>query len=351
MNINIIKYQNIEPKIDKSVKLALSSIIIGNTIINKNTAIGDSVVIRGDGECISIGKNCTLKSASTVHVASNFLGTKIGDNCIIEKYCVIHACELGNGVLVGENSVIMDGSIVGNNSIILPNTLVPPRKIFKKNSLIGGAPAKLINNIDLKLYDTYLNKNSKKSNENMLLSDVSYTKHIKKQELSFKKLNKIEDNIFIATDIKYNCKLTMQSKSSIWFAVNLHSTNETGEVFIDEGSNVQDNTIINTEGKRVNIGKRVTIGHNVIINGNIEIEDDVVIGIGSILEENCVIKKNAFIGAHSFVKKNTIVPEGQIYAGKPASFFRNVTEKEKAYFSNGQKIYLELSSNYLKELT
>ena len=85
MNNNIIKYQNIEPKIDKSVKLALSSIIIGNTIINKNTAIGDSVVIRGDGECISIGKNCTLKSASTVHVASNFLGTKIGDNCMIEK--------------------------------------------------------------------------------------------------------------------------------------------------------------------------------------------------------------------------------------------------------------------------
>ena len=37
MKSNIIKYENIEPKIDKSVKLALSSIIIGNTIIKKNT--------------------------------------------------------------------------------------------------------------------------------------------------------------------------------------------------------------------------------------------------------------------------------------------------------------------------
>ena len=48
--------------------------------------------------------------------------------------------------------------------------------------------------------------------------------------------------------------------------------------------------------------------------------------------------------------KNTIVPEGEIYAGKPASFFRNVSEKEKVYFSKGQKIYVELSSSYLKEL-
>ena len=350
MKFKIIKYQDIEPKIDKSVKTASSSIIIGNTIIKKNTAIGDSVVIRVDGECISIGKNCIFKSASTVHVASSYLGTQIGDNCIIEKYSVIHACELGNGVLVGENSVIMDGSIVGNNSIILPNTLIPPRKVFKNNSLIGGAPAKLINKVNHKIYNSFLNNNSNKSKDNLLLSDVSYTKHIKKQDLSFKKLNKTEDNVFIAPDIKYNCKLTMQSKSSIWFAVNMNSNKKKGEVFIGEGSNVQDNTIINTEGKKVNIGKRVTIGHNVIINGNIEVEDDVVIGIGSILEGNCVIKNNAFIGAHSYVKKNTIVEEGQIFAGKPASFFRNVSENEKVYFSNGQKIYEELSNAYLKEL-
>ena len=343
MSNSLIKYQGIEPKVHKLVSFSSSSKVIGNTTINKNTTIEDSVIIRGDGECITIGENCLFKTASTVHVASTFLGTKIGNNCIIDSYSVIHACTLGNNVLVGENSVIMDGSFIGENSIILPNTLVPPRKIYKKNSLIGGSPAKLINEIDNKFYNTYLNENSNESKE-------SNIKHIKEYNSKFKKLNKTGDNIFLAPDIKYNCNLIMQSRASIWYAVNISSNNKSGEVFLGKGSNIQDNTIINTEGKKVNIGQRVTIGHNVIINGNIDIEDDAVIGIGSVLEENCFVKKNAFIGAGSFVKKNTVVPESTIYAGKPAKFFRIVTAKEKDYFSNGQKVYEDLSKNYLQEL-
>ena len=70
--------------------------------------------------------------------------------------------------------------------------------------------------------------------------------------------------------------------------------------------------------------------------------------MGSILEENCFINKGAFIGANSYVKKNTVVPINQIYAGKPAKFFRNVTSKEKNFFSLGQKVYEKLTKEYLK---
>ena len=70
--------------------------------------------------------------------------------------------------------------------------------------------------------------------------------------------------------------------------------------------------------------------------------------MGSILEENCIVEKNAFVGANSYVKTNTVVPEGKIYAGNPAKFFRDVTQQEREFFSLGQKIYENLTVEYLK---
>ena len=48
------------------------------------------------------------------------------------------------------------------------------------------------------------------------------------------------------------------------------------------------------------------------------------------------------------MKKNTTVPSGKIYAGRPARFFRNLMAKEKEYFSMGQKVYVKLTEEYLK---
>ena len=98
------------------------------------------------------------------------------------------------------------------------------------------------------------------------------------------------------------------------------------------------------------IEKRVTIGHNVIILGKSHIKNDAVIGMGSILESDCIIGNNSFIGANSFVKAGTIVPDNTIFAGNPAKFFRKVNEKEKLFFKEGQKIYVNLTCDYNKLL-
>ena len=127
----------------------------------------------------------------------------------------------------------------------------------------------------------------------------------------------------------------------------LHSPDNKGSVYLGLGSNIQDNSIFNTKGKDIYIGDKVTIGHNVIIDGNCRINNNAVIGMGSILEENCIVEKNAFVGANSYVKTNTVVPKGKIYAGNPAKFFRDVSQQEKEFFSLGQKIYENLTLEYL----
>ena len=335
-----IKFLKYFPYIADNVSISSSAKIIGNTNISKNTKILDNVIIRGDGEKIEIGENCLFEKRCTVHVASDLLGTKIGNNCIIEQFAIIHACLIGNNVKVGENSVVMDGSTIGDYSIILPDTLIPPGKKFDNFSLISGSPAKLIKNIDTNYYNKFNDLKSK--------SNFRFEEYLKKINLNFQSIQFDENKIFIAPDALIGCSTIAKPNSSIWFSTVLHSPDDKGSVYLGSGSNIQDNSIFNTKGEDIYIGDRVTIGHNVIIDGKCRIDNNAVIGMGSILEENCVVEKNAFVGANSYVKTNTVVPEGEIYAGNPAKFFRDVSQHEREFFSLGQKIYENLTLEYLK---
>ena len=335
-----IKFLKHFPHVADNVSISSSAKIIGNTNISKNTKILENVIIRGDGEKIEIGENCLFEKRCTVHVASDLLGTKIGNNCTIEQYAIIHACLIGNNVKVGENAVVMDGSTVGDYSIIRPDTLIPPGKKFDKFSLISGSPAKLIRKIDNIYYNRFNNLKSK--------SNFRFKEYLKKINLNFQSIKYDADKTFIASDALIGCSIIAKPNSSIWFSTVLYSPDNKGSVYLGLGSNIQDNSIFNTKGKDIYIGDRVTIGHNVIIDGNCRIDNNAVIGMGSILEENCIVEKNAFVGANSYVKTNTVVPEGKIYAGNPAKFFRDVSRQEKEFFSLGQKIYENLTLKYLK---
>ncbi len=335
-----LKYKKHFPNIEQNIYIANNAKIIGNISIKKDNKIFDHVVLRGDGEKISIGERCEFFQRCTVHVASDFLGTDIGNDCLFSEYTVIHACKIGNNVMVGENSVIMDGSIVDDYCIILPDSLIPPGKKFEQFSIISGTPAKCIKKIDKKFFNNF--------NKMKLKSKTNHSHFIQNLNSKFKNIVTKGKNIFIASDLFSNCKLIAHENSSIWFSTILNSTNNEGVVYLGKGSNIQDNSIINTNGEKVIIENRVTIGHNVIINGETFIGSDAVIGMGSILEKNCSVEDGGFVGAKSYLKKNTKVPKNHIFAGNPAKFFRHVTPQEKHYFSKGQKIYEKLTTEYLK---
>ena len=335
-----IKFKKHFPNIGNNIFISETAKVIGNTEVAENTKIFDNVILRGDGEKIKIGKNCTFNKRCTVHVASDFLGTKIGNNCFFDEYSVIHACSIGNNVLVGENSVIMDNSVVSDYSIILPDTLIPPGKNFEKFSLISGSPAKCTKKIDKLFFKNFILENFK--------SKINHSSYIKKTNSKFKKFKINGKKIFISNDVIVSCCIIANENSSIWFSSILNSPDNKGTVILGKGSNIQDNSILNTNGKKIEIGERVTIGHNVVINGNTLICNDAVVGMGSVLEKNCIIEEGGFIAAKSYVQEDTKVPKGQIYAGNPAKFFRNVSSKEKEFFSMGQKIYEKLSEEYLQ---
>ena len=66
--------------------------------------------------------------------------------------------------------------------------------------------------------------------------------------------------------------VTLGENVGIWY--NAVVRGDTGSIFIDDNSNVQDNSTLHTdEGHSIHIGKGVSIGHNAVVHGAIHQEN------------------------------------------------------------------------------
>ena len=348
------QYRGVNPKIARGCDLDPLSWVIGNVTLEEKVLLSQRSVLRGDGENIKVGKGVVFSPRSTVHIATELLGALIGDNSVIGRYALIHACTLGASVLVGDQAVIMDGSVIGNNCIVYANTLVPPGKIFPNNVIISGAPAKVVGKTDsekiLKYKEELLNE--KLFGNSILRANLIGDDPL--AELSLEpwidyKIGKktISNEAFIAPDSLIRGKVIIEDKVSVWFSTVLSSLSP-GFIEVGEGTNIQDNTIIDAGKKVLKIGKRVTVGHNVRL-GACSIGDGCLIGMGSTVEDGAVIEDGAFVGARALVLKNTIVKSNTIFAGRPAKFFRDVREDERVLFGKGQKGYEVFAKNYISD--
>lgn len=119
-------------------------------------------------------------------------------------------------------------------------------------------------------------------------------------------------------------------------------------VRIGNFTNVQDRAIISTVSKvdsgfpsDVEIGDKVTIGHGAILT-SCTVGDQSMIGQGAIVSEGSDIGSNTIIAAGAIVLPNTKVPSGQLWAGNPAAYVRDVTAEELDYLGKVQRIVLIL---------
>jgi NDP-sugar pyrophosphorylase family protein len=86
-------------------------------------------------------------------------------------------------------------------------------------------------------------------------------------------------HIFLAPGAHVVGDVTLGENVGIWY--NAVVRGDTGSIFIDDNSNVQDNSTLHTDaGHSVHIGKGVSVGHNAVVHG-CTIGDNTVVGMGS----------------------------------------------------------------------
>lgn len=139
----LYSYRDIEPKIAEGVFLAPSADVIGKVSIGADSSVWHQVVIRGDVNCIEIGKETNIQDLSILHVTKDF-PLVIGSGVTIGHHVVLHACTIGNNCLIGMGAIVLDGAVIGPGSVVAGGSVVPPGKSYPPNSMIMGSPAKVV---------------------------------------------------------------------------------------------------------------------------------------------------------------------------------------------------------------
>jgi carbonic anhydrase/acetyltransferase-like protein (isoleucine patch superfamily) len=162
-------------------------------------------------------------------------------------------------------------------------------------------------------------------------------------DLGNKKLKTDGDDFWIAPNATVIGDIHLAKDASIWFNAVLRGDNE--PIFVGEGSNVQDGSIIHTDpGFSCSIGKNVTVGHLAMLHG-CSIGDGSLIGIGSVILNGAKIGKNCIIGSKALVTEGMNIPDGSMVLGIPGKIKKTLSEEEQSLVPLGAEHYIE---NYKK---
>lgn len=144
--------------------------------------------------------------------------------------------------------------------------------------------------------------------------------------------------------------------SSVW--PNTTIRGDMHRIRIGARTSIQDNSILhithagpfNPDGYPLTIGDDVTVAHSVTLHG-CSIGNRVLIGMGCIVMDGAIIEDEVVLGANSLVPPGKRLESGKLYVGSPAKAVRNLTEKEREYFSYSANNYAKLKDRHIAEFS
>jgi carbonic anhydrase/acetyltransferase-like protein (isoleucine patch superfamily) len=127
---------------------------------------------------------------------------------------------------------------------------------------------------------------------------------------------------------------------------------------IGKRTNIQDGTVIHvtrhdlaTAGEgHTTIGDDVTVGHQAVLHA-CTLENASFVGMGATVIDGVVVQTGAMVAAGAMVPYRKVIPTGQIWAGNPAKFLRDMKQSEKDYILQSAQNYVNDAQNYLEEFS
>src|ERR1700722_963322 len=157
---------------------------------------------------------------------------------------------------------------------------------------------------------------------------------------------KIDPTAFIAPGAVIIGDVEIGPESSIWFGCVMRG--DVNVIRVGARTNIQDGTVIHVAsglqparmgagakipegGYPTIIGDDVTVGHMALLHA-CTLADKSFVGMKAAVMDGCVIESHAMLAAGGVLTPGKTIPKGQLWAGTPAKFLRNLTDADIAQF-------------------
>ena len=104
-------------------------------------------MIRADNTEIRVGDRSNIQEGAMLHSDPGAPLT-IGADCTVGHHAILHGCTVGDRVLIGMGATVLNNAVIGDDCIVGAGALVTEGKTFPPGSLIVGAPARAVRQLD-----------------------------------------------------------------------------------------------------------------------------------------------------------------------------------------------------------
>ncbi len=161
------------------------------------------------------------------------------------------------------------------------------------------------------------------------------------------KAPRIDESAFVAPGAKLIGDIEIGPEASIWYNTVLRG--DVNRIRIGARTNIQDGTVLHVDspqpgheaGHPTIIGEEVLIGHLAMVHGCI-LHDRAFVGLGAIVMDGCEIESGGMLAAGAMLTPGKRIPAGQLWAGRPAKYVRDLSPEEQAMNLAGVHFYVEL---------
>lgn len=158
---------------------------------------------------------------------------------------------------------------------------------------------------------------------------------------------KIAKTAFIAPGVTVIGDVVIGAYTNIWPGCVIRG--DVNTVRIGSRTNIQDGTVIHVTNKTgpTVIGSNITIGHQALLHA-CTLEDNSFVGMGAIAMDGAVVETGGMLAAGGLLTPGKRIPGGQLWAGNPAKYFRDMKREESSYIGWSAQHYVDLAAEYIK---